>query len=188
MSSSIRWNASNYRQFIRDFREAAGIGTPSTSASIEVEAGAGRAFRYAGGSLYLTEVREPNRTWQQVSRGNYAQMGIVGTTITGGQIRTSITNGYALGGPVCAAIVLVTSEAARSQVVYQIVQQLLHSPRTAKWDDLLPLLRVWGQYTTHNHKHRPIQYGPLGVRDYYRDPDVLYSLTALRGSGFQIDE
>ena len=89
------------------------------------------------------------------------------------------------GGPLLAVAILTIAEAARSQVVYQVMQQLLQSPaRQVQWGEIVPLLRVWGEYTTDHHKRKPKVYGALGVRDYYEDGGAV---GALQKRGFTID-
>jgi hypothetical protein len=89
-----------------------------------------------------------------------------------------------------AVAILVTSEAARSQVTYQSVQQILQSPgvRAAAWsNDFIPLLRLWGEFTTDHHKRKPKASGALGARDYYDEPSARTAIDGLKTRGFTID-
>jgi hypothetical protein len=100
-----------------------------------------------------------------------------------------------------ALVALITSEAARSQVIYQVVQQTYHCHRDIPYQLLQPLLRMWGQYSKsqterldpqrkserYHHKSRPPAYGPLGLRDYYDDAQARAAMDALAKAGIQID-
>jgi hypothetical protein len=90
---------------------------------------------------------------------------------------------------------LVTAEAARSQLIYQICQQILRGAHAVAWGDVQPLLNNWQTYSNdqgkerYHHKRRPIAYGPLGVRDYYpgTNREIDDALRALTTKGIVID-
>lgn len=201
----VKFDFNNYRQFIIDFRSALGVGSSKvriSSEPVDVICGANRGFRYSYDNLYLTHIRTfSGGAWKSIgSCDNYSQLGVNRTEapITGQSIQNACLYDTELNGPARALVMVVTSEAARSRVVYQVIQQVLQGKITT-WNALLPLLRNWGNYTNGFHKRRPVHYGPLGLRDYLvfegsnskyeeeRATIVKTALTKLSNTGFHID-
>ncbi len=184
----IRLDFANYRSFISEFRAANGVGVATNLQQIEVAyQDNGPAFRYQTYDLYMTHVRRPGADWKELKELNYANMNIPDAApLTRQSIEHACLTADVFDGRSCAMVMLVTSEAARSQVVYQVVQQVLQN-KPATRDMIAPLFNIWDLYTTKHHKCRPVKYGALGVRDYYDDPKAKESLRKLQGAGFLIE-
>jgi hypothetical protein len=192
----VTLDLSQYRSFISEFRRAVGIGARSGSNGQVVvkvaRARSGVAFRFNVHDVYMSDVWGTGGRWNPIQRGNYAQMGIRDDyLIDANQIEQALLYPPPpTAGERLAVAILVTSEAARSQVIYQSVQQILQSPgvRAAAWsNDFIPLLRLWGEFTTDHHKRKPKAYGALGARDYYDEPSARTAIDGLKTRGFTID-
>jgi hypothetical protein len=181
-----------YRSFINDFRQTVGIGGSASSRGqvlVEVpSAPKGAAFRFNCDDVYLNHVRADGEG-HDITRGNYAQMGVgLDFMVDASQIDLALRFPCPAPSPRLAVAILATAEAARSQVIYQVTQQILHWRGSANWNtELLPLLRLWGEFTTDHHKRRPKSYGALGVRDYYDERNASKAIDSLRKRGFTID-
>ncbi|HEX6241978.1 MAG TPA: hypothetical protein VFZ61_13810 [Polyangiales bacterium] len=185
-------NLFDYRAFIVRLRQRVGIGVPaSTTEAIEIELGNGRALKMNPDDLYITSVRPgQHAAWATLVKENYNQMNIGDAdTLTGGNLRNACREGDLFGSVATARVLFVTAEAARSQVVYQVCQQLLQSGLSIPWIEVAPILRNWGKYTEDHHKRRPMAYGALRLSDYYPEQDarVAGALKALRERGFHLD-
>ena len=188
----VAFDLADYRTSISRFRQAVGIGGGASSMGqvvVQMARAPGEvpAFRFNTQDVYMTAVRKGGQ-WQPIVRGNYAQMGIDDNyEIDAHQVQQACIFAPSPTGTNLAVAVLTIAESARSQVVYQVMQQILQSRRAAKWSEILPLLRVWGEFTTDHHKRKPKVYGALGVRDYFDDKGAEGAITALRARGFVID-
>ncbi|MDA1018218.1 MAG: hypothetical protein O3A00_27660 [Planctomycetota bacterium] len=186
----IEFKLSRYRSFISEFRQSLGVGVPENRDGDLVEAHcAPNSYRFNVADLYMTHIKGDSQTdWRKITRHNYSQMGITDSfTISGGKIVGAFGVEQPSGTDL-ALVVLATSEAARSQVVYQIIQQMLHDPsRTLTWAQIKPMLiGSWIFNIKENHKTRPIKYGALGSRDYYNEKAV-NSIQQIRQSRFHLD-
>jgi hypothetical protein len=193
-ADAIVCNLFDYRAFIVQLRQRVGIGVPaSATEAIEIDLGNGRALKMNPQDLYITSVRlSQQAAWATLARENYNQMNIGdGDLVSGPNLRGACLQGNLLGNVDTARILLVTAEAARSQVVYHVCQQLLQSTRglSIPWIELAPLLRCWGKYTEDHHKRRPMAYGALRLSDYYPEQDarVAGAFQKLRERGFQLE-
>lgn len=191
-TAPIICNLFDYRAFIVQLRQRVGIGVPSsTTEAIEIELGNGRALKMSPEDLYITSVRPSQQgAWATLVKENYNQMNIGDAdTLTGGNLRNACREGDLFGSVATARILFVTAEAARSQVVYHVCQQLLQSSLSIPWIEVAPLLRCWGKYTEDHHKRRPMAYGALRPADYYPEQDarVAGAFKALRERGFHLD-
>ncbi len=168
----IEFSFGRYKQFISQFRSAVGVGRSLTKDDNQVVVTNGNtAFRFSVGDLYLNAIRSRTSDFRTLDRDNYSQMGIPADwSVTGGKIRTAFASENPTGTDI-ALIILTTSEAARSQVVYTVIQKLLSCDSASlKWTELTPLLiGSWIFNIKENHKRRPIKYGALRTRDYYNE-------------------
>ncbi|MEP3478775.1 MAG: hypothetical protein ABJZ55_05980 [Fuerstiella sp.] len=168
--TELAFNIGRYKQFISCFRLAVGVGRALTAADDQVVVtNGGTAFRYSVGDLYLNAIRRGTDDFRKLDRDNYSQMGISDTLkITGAKIKAAFQSTNPAGAEI-AMIILATSEAARSQVVYTAIQRLLRDySAVIEWREFTPILiGSWIFNIKENHKRRPIRYGALRNRDYY---------------------
>ncbi|MCO8124694.1 hypothetical protein NHH03_23345 [Stieleria sp. TO1_6] len=127
-------------------------------------------------------------TWTHFDRHNYSQMGIDDSYAVGGGKIAAALAAEDPRNEEMAMINLATAEAARSQVVYQIIVRMLYDPRKKlPWSEFKPILiGSWIFNTTENHKTKPIQYGALGAADYY-NAKAKNAIASIRTLGFQLD-
>ena len=197
----ITFSCSNYKKSITSLRHSLGVGVPANRGEGNVAVRNGTIiFRFRIKDLYLTHRKTSldDVNWREIKSRNYSQMKFSeNTLISGGNIRSALQVPHAQNANLMRVIV-ATSEAARSQVVYQIVQQMLKSSRSLTWSEIEPLLiGTWIFNIRKNHKRRPIQSGALGSRDYYRDReekkrypekiDAIDAMKLIRDKGFHID-
>jgi hypothetical protein len=201
VSDPIQLTVHDYRGFIQKFRAAMGVGASVRTgsapppATVEV-ATVGAVYRYQRSNLYLTHGRAAGFSAFQALAEHYAHMD-TDIELNVGAITNALNAapGNARTRPI---IIAITSEAARSQVVYQVIQRVLHSNLEVAWSELQPLFGVWGYFTVdqtqrsgrregYHHKSKPPAFGPLGVRDYYNDADAAKAMDELRTAGFTIE-
>jgi hypothetical protein len=217
----VQLNLLQYRSFIRDLRSALGVGantsagptqaatfdtrattvTPTNSGGPDVEVhGSYWSFGYRRSDLYLTHAKAATEPVYHRLPDNYHEMNGRPNSVARGSIVNACTVGPS-GRGAQALMALITSEAARSQVIYQVVQQSYHSNRDIPYEIIQPLLAVWGEYSVdqskpveshrkaerYHHKSRPTAYGPLGVRDYYDDPNARAAMKEIEKAGVQLD-
>jgi hypothetical protein len=206
----VQLNMSDYRSFIVALRAAFGVGagfsaagasTPDDRGNPEVEVhGNHWRYGYRRSDMYLTHGKLATQATYLRLPENYNEMGGLPQSVNHGAILNACVSGPTARGA-HALIALITSEAARSQVIYQVVQQTYHRHRDIPYELLQPLLRMWGQYSVnqterrephrkserYHHKSRPPAYGPLGMRDYYDDAQAQAAVAQLAKAGIQID-
>lgn len=185
----IELKLNQYKTFVKEFRNQLGVGVPANRVDGVVDVHCEpNYFRFNIEDLYLTHMSSDGATWREITRHNYSQMGIVDEfSISGGKI-TGAFDVSLPSGTDLALVIIATSEAARSQAVYQVVQQLLHSNSLRlSWGTLKPMLiGSWIFNIEENTKTRPIKYGALGTRDYYNEKAV-NAMKAIREAGFHLD-
>ncbi|WP_420468213.1 hypothetical protein [Panacagrimonas sp.] len=186
---AIELKLTGYKTFVKEFRNALGVGVPANRGGDVVDVNcAPNSFRYKVSDLYLTHMKTGAADWREITRHNYSQMGIEDEFVIGGSRIVSAFDVALPSGTDLVMVILATSEAARSQLVYRIVQQMLQDPRRKlTWGQIKPLLiGSWIFNISENHKRRPIHYGALGTSDYYNDKAV-DAIKAIRVAGFQLD-
>jgi len=186
----IVFSIKRYKSSVSLLRQALGVGVPANRDGDVVDVQNGTTtFRFNVKDLYLTHMKlDTDPDWREIKRHNYSQMGIQDDfLISGGKIR-SATGVPIPSGTHLALVIVATAEAARSQVVYKIVQQMLQTPALKlTWGQLKPLLiGSWILNTQENHKRRPISYGALRSRDYY-NAEAVNAINAIRATGFHLD-
>lgn len=174
----------NYKKFISDFRHELGVGYPPNRQQQYVDlVGNPLSFRYQVSDLYLVYTKRDNGEWIKLTRGNYAQMAIYDDSVIGRhKIREAVQ-----GNGTLALAILATAEAARSQVIYQIIQQMLQDGhKQLEWRDFKPILiGSWIYNTSEHHKRRPIEYGALRRDDYY-NKEAKDAITAIIEKRFML--
>jgi hypothetical protein len=195
---SLDGQLKDYRTFISKFRPALGVGGAANPDGVLLSLPGDRFLCFAPNTLYLTHVGHSAKgPFTKLQCDNYAQMQLAADMkFTRGNIQSAVQSCVLAGGEELARILLVTAEAARSQLVYQVCQQVLQSnAKSVTWGEIKALLNNWQTYTNnegkdrYHHKRRPIAYGPLGARDYYpgSNAEVDASLQALRAKGMMDD-
>lgn len=186
---AVDLNLNSYKAFVKTFRGELGVGLPAKRVAGAVEVNcAPNSYRYNIMDLYLTHIRVGAADWRPLQRHNYAQMGVDESyEIKGSRIKAAFQQSPPIGQNLMM-VILATAEAARSQVVYQIVQQLLqNAERRLTWGVLKPLLiGSWILNTEENHKRRPIHFGALRASDYYND-EAVQAIKAIVKLGFLLE-
>ena len=180
---------SRYKSFISEFREGLGVGHPHNRDGDVVDVHCDpNYFRFNVEDLYLTHLKTDTTDWRELTRHNYSQMGIKDEFIIGGNKIKQAFDAVGPTGTDLAMVILATSEAARSQVVYQVMQQMLHDfRRKLTWGTIKPMLiGSWIFNIAENHKTRPIKYGALGSHDYY-NAKAISAMKEIRKAGFHLD-
>ncbi len=185
----IDFSLRRYKLSVSALRNGLGVGVPENrdDGTLEVECGSNH-FLFNVEDLYMTHMKlATDAAWSKITRHNYSQMGIADSyKVTGTKIRGAFEGGIPSGSDL-AMVILATSEAARSQVVYQVIQQTLQSPlRKLTWGQISPLLiGSWAFNTKENHKTRPIKYGALRRLDYY-NTKAMDAIKVIIGCGYNI--
>ena len=139
----IEFRIQRYRNSISQLRNAVGVGVPANRGDGSVEVVAGEMnFRYQIEDIYLTHMKRADvSVWSEIEKHNYSQMRIPDAfQVKGNRIRGALGKTMQTG-PDLALVILATSEAVRSQVIYQIVQQMLSKFNlTLTWSQLAPIL------------------------------------------------
>jgi len=185
----IEFRVQRYKNSISMLRHAVGVGVPENRGSGSVEVVCGNMnFRYQIQDIYLTHMKETSAsTWSEIKKHNYSQMQISDTfQVNGTKIRNALSKSMP-SGPELALVILATSEAVRSQVIYQVVQQMLNKFNLKlSWSELTPILiGSWAHNTKENHKRRPIKYGALRDTDYY-NKKATDAIQVIRQAGFMV--
>jgi hypothetical protein len=167
---------------------------PSSTVEVVTEGG---VYSYQRSNLYLTHGKPTGGGGLHALPESYARMDT--NTILSHRTIVNALNAAPDNDRTRLIIIAITSEAARSQVVYQVIQRVLHSTRLeVAWSGLSPLFGVRGRYTAqqttrtgrregYHHKSKPIGFGPLGVRDHYNEPAAVAAMEALKAAGFTLD-
>ena len=183
------FNLSQYKNSIKELRHELGVGFPANRGGDVVEVQCDpNWFRFNVSDLYLTHMKTGGGDWAEIKKHNYSQMGIADDfDVKRGKIVEGFEQALPKGTKL-AMVILATSEAARSQVVYRVVQQVLKNySLKVPWSTLKDLLiGSWIHNIEENHKTRPIKYGALDTRDYYNEK-ATNAIKAISGMGFTLD-
>ena len=186
---AVEFSFRRYKSSIAALRTAVGMGVPENREGEGVVMDTGvNHFLINRENIYLTHQRLPGEEdWNEITRHNYSQMGLLDSfEISGGKFNRALEVERPSGSDL-ALVIIATSEAIRSRVVYQMVQQMKGRLNLkVTWGALKPLLiGSWIENIKENHKRRPIEYGALGPMDYY-NRSAKEAIQAIQSAGVNI--
>ena len=166
---TLQISPGGYKRFITELRNQLRGG-----GQVDVDflgGGAQRKWlRFRASDFYVTHVRNDGDEWRALSarEESYTAMGVHDDLeLSSQRIRSALlgvdfAQAYSRWSQHLAILIFITSEAARSQFIYQHVQLIISDRETSKWKDYEPYVHAWKR----NVGRRPPELGPLREADY----------------------